>query len=347
MSIIFTLLIFCVIVVSHEYGHLLVAKANGISVREFWVGFGPTIFSFGKGETKYCIKCIPLGGACVFDEDNREEGYVPGEGSFINASVGKRILTVLAGPCFNFILAYIFSVIILGISGYSTTRLTDISEGSPAEKAGLMAGDIIVKMDNERVHLYEEIMLNTQFSSGESVKITYERGGEEYVVDITPEYNEEYGRYLFGIVGGVADENQNVISTLKYSLYYVEFWIKNVFKSLGALFTGKVGFNDMSGVVGVAAAVDDVYQEAKGYGALIVLINMLNIAVLLSANLGVINLLPIPGLDGGKFLLYIVEVIRKKPIDENLEGKISFAGFAFLILLTVVIMYNDIIKLFR
>ena len=356
MSIIFAILIFCVIVVAHEFGHLLVAKANGINVKEFWVGFGPSLFSFTPkpkkkdGElspTKYCIKLIPLGGACVFEEDYAEEGYVPGEHSFVQASVKSRILTVLAGPCFNFILAFLLSVIVLGLSGYTTTELESVNEGSPAEAAGLQAGDVIVKMDRERVHLYEEIILNTQFNNGTEVKITYERDGEEHEVYITPKYNEEAGRYLFGIIGGLQDENQTFFSTLRYSVYYVNFWIKNVFKSLAAMVTGKVGLNDMSGIVGVTAAVDDVYKEAKSYGALIVLINMLNIAVLLSANLGVVNLLPIPGLDGGKLLLYIVEVFRRKPIDQQLEGKLSLVGFALIMVLTVVIMYNDILKLFR
>ena len=347
MSVIFSLLILCLVVIVHEYGHLLVAKANGINVTEFWVGFGPKLASFTKGGTKYCLRIIPLGGACVFEDDNGEEDYVPGPGAFMSASVWSRILTVVAGPCFNFILAFLLSIIVLGLSGYTTTELESVNEGSPAMAAGLQAGDVIVKMDRERVHLYEEIILNTQFNTGESVAITYERDGVRHVVNITPEYNEEYGRYLFGIVGGLQDENQNTLSTIRYSVYYVKFWIKNVFKSLAALVTGRVHVGDMSGIVGVAAAVDDVYNEAKGYGALIVLINMLNIAVLLSANLGVVNLLPIPGLDGGKLLLYIVEIFRKKPIDRELEGKISIVGFAALIMFTVVVMYNDIVKLFQ
>ena len=347
MSIIFSLLIFCLVVVIHEAGHMLVAKANGIHVTEFWVGFGPKLFSFDRGDTRYCLRLIPLGGACVFEDDNGEADYVPGPGAFMSASVYSRMLTVFAGPFFNFVLAFFLAVFVLGISGYTTTELESVNEGSPAMAAGLLPGDVIVKMDGESVHLYEEIILNTQFNRGTAVDITYERNGERHTVSITPEYSEEYGRYLFGITGGLRDENQTVLSTVRYSFYYVGFMIKNVFKSLGAMVTGKVKLNEMSGVVGVAAAVDDVYNEARDYGALIVLVNMMNIAVLLSANLGVVNLLPIPGLDGGKLLLYIVEIFRKKPVDRELEGRISLVGFAALMVLTVVIMYNDIVKLFR
>ncbi|MCR4654958.1 MAG: M50 family metallopeptidase [Lachnospiraceae bacterium] len=346
MSIIFSLLILCLVVVVHEFGHLLVAKKNGINVKEFWVGFGPKICSFDAGGTKYCLRIIPLGGACVFEDDTSDEDYVPGPHAFMNASVFSRILTVLAGPCFNFLLAFVLSVVVLGLSGYTTTKLESVNEGSPAMKAGLQAGDVIIKMNSERVHLYEEIILNTQFNQGEPVAITYERNGERHTVDITPEYSEEYGRYLFGIVGGLRDDDQTALSTVRYSVYYVEFWIKNVYKSLAALFTGRVRMNEMSGVVGVAAAVDDVYEEAKDYGALVVFINMLNIAVLLSANLGVVNLLPIPGLDGGKLLLYLVEIVRRKPMDRELEGKISLVGFAALMILAVFLMYSDIVKIF-
>ncbi|MCR5108040.1 MAG: M50 family metallopeptidase [Lachnospiraceae bacterium] len=347
MSIIISLLIFCVVVVIHEMGHMYTAKANGIYVKEFWVGFGPTLFSFTKGETRYCIKPIPLGGACVFEEDALEEGEEPSERAFSKANVYSRIATVVAGPLSNFVLAFVLSIAVLGISGYSTSVLSGIVEGSPADKAGLKVGDVVVKMDNESIHLYDEIILNTLFNRGETVKITYERDGVRDTVNITPEYSPEYGRYMFGVQGGLPDENQTALSTVKYSFYYTKYWVKNVLKSLLSIFRGKVKVDDLSGVVGLTAAIDDVYEESRSYGFLTVLVNMLNIAVLLSANLGVFNLLPIPALDGGRLLFLAVEAIRKKPADQTIENKIHLAGFALLMLLTVFIMYNDILKLFR
>ncbi|MCR5734744.1 MAG: M50 family metallopeptidase [Lachnospiraceae bacterium] len=347
MSIFISILMFGVIVVIHELGHMLVAKKNGIYVKEFWVGFGPTIFSLKKGETKYCLKIIPLGGACVFEEDFAEEGHVPSERSFLSASVAKRIDTVLAGPVSNLILAFVFSLIVLSIAGYSDATLYEIVEGSPAERAGLQAGDVIVKMDHERIHLYDEVLLNTVFNRGEAVNITYERNGERHSVEITPEYSEEAGRYLFGVIGGQRTEGQTVLSTIQYSFYNVNYSVKNVFKSFLSLFRGRIKVEDVSGVVGVTAAMSDLYEESRSYGALIIALNMLSVAILVSANVGIFNLFPIPGLDGGKLLFYIVEIIRRKPADKEIEAKIQLAGFALMLLMVVFITYNDILKLIK
>ncbi|MCR4924436.1 MAG: M50 family metallopeptidase [Lachnospiraceae bacterium] len=347
MSIIIALIIFCVVVVIHEMGHMLVAKANGIYVKEFWVGFGPTILSFVKGETKYCIKPIPLGGACVFEEDALEEGQLPSERAFNRAGVFARILTVAAGPIANFILAFVFSIVVLGLAGYSPSVINEVKEGSPAYEAGLRVGDRIVKMDHENIHLYDEVLLNLIFNRGEEIRVTYEREGERRAVDITPELDPEKGRYMLGISGGKKAEDQTLISTVQYSFYYTNYWVKNVLKSLLSLVRGRVKVNELSGVVGLTATVNDIYQESKSHGVLSVFINMMNIAVLLSANLGVFNLLPIPALDGGRLLFFLVEVFRRKPADQELEAKIHFAGFALLMLLTVFIMYNDILKLFK
>lgn len=382
MSIIIALLIFCIIVVSHEFGHFIVAKKTGIPVKEFWVGFGPTIISWNKNGTKYCIKPIPFGGACVFydapieeeetespDNDNISENEnqiseksvesddldkevikdrdVDPSWYFNNAKVWKRMLTILAGPCFNFILAYIFSLIIISYTGYSTTEVIGVGEGMPAYEAGIKEGDVIVKMDNERIHMYEEFTLNTMLNRGEPVTITYERDGKRYKTDITPKYYPEYGRYMFGITFGAIDVNQNVITTFQYAGYYVNYSIKNVLKSLMMIFRGRVKAEEVSGVVGMTSAIDEVYTEAKNYGFLAVVINMMNIATLLSANLGVINLLPIPALDGGRFIFLVVEAIRRKPLDREKEGYVHFIGFALIMILTVIVMYNDIVKLFK
>ncbi|MCR4738943.1 MAG: M50 family metallopeptidase [Lachnospiraceae bacterium] len=347
MSILISIVMFGLIVIIHELGHMLVAKKNGIYVKEFWIGFGPAIFSFKKGETKYCLRIIPLGGACVFEEDFEGEDKELSDRAFLKAPVSKRIATVLAGPVANLLLAFVFSIIVLSIAGYSDATLSDIVEGSPAERAGLKPGDVIVKMDHERIHLYDEVLLNTVFNRGEPVTITYERDGVRNSVDITPEYSAEAGRFLFGVIGGRPAEDQTVLSTLRYSVYYLNYSVKNVIKSVISIFRGRVKMEDMSGVVGVTAVMSDIYEESRSYGALIVILNMLNIAVLVSANIGIFNLFPIPGLDGGKLLFYIVELIRRKPADKEIEAKITFVGFALLLLLVIVITYNDILKLIK
>lgn len=153
MKILLAILIFCIIVISHELGHFLIARANGIAVKEFCIGFGPTLCGFTKNGTKYSIKPIPLGGACIFDDEDTEN---PSESSFLKASVWARIATIAAGPMFNFILAFILALFVIGSIGYPTAKLIEVTADSPAEEAGLKVGDVITGMDNEKIHLYPQ-----------------------------------------------------------------------------------------------------------------------------------------------------------------------------------------------
>ncbi|MFT3984875.1 MAG: site-2 protease family protein, partial [Lachnospiraceae bacterium] len=237
LKILLALLIFCVIVISHELGHFLIAKANGIAVTEFCIGFGPTLFGFTRNGTKYSIKPIPLGGACIFDDEDPEN---LAESSFLKANVWARIATIAAGPIFNFILAFILALFVIGSTGYPTTELESVAEGGAAEAAGIQEGDVILKMDNERVYLYPEVILNTQFSTGETVSFTYERDGEKHVADITPKYSEADGRYLYGFAFGAYTGSRTPVKTLEYSYYYVRYQIKMTLKSLQMLVTGRV-----------------------------------------------------------------------------------------------------------
>ena len=157
ITIILFLIIFTIMVVAHELGHFLLAKANGIRVKEFFVGMGPTLFHVKKGETVYSLKLLPLGGACVFDgEDGMDlkEGEAPKEGSFPAANVWARIATVIAGPIFNFILAYVFSLIIVAACGVTLPTIGSVTDGGAAQEAGLQAGDVITRLDGKRIHLF-------------------------------------------------------------------------------------------------------------------------------------------------------------------------------------------------
>ncbi len=343
MKILLALLIFCVIVISHELGHFLIAKANGIAVTEFCIGFGPTLFGFTRNGTKYSIKPIPLGGACIFDDEDPEN---LAESSFLKANVWARIATIAAGPIFNFILAFILALFVIGSTGYPTTELESVTEGGAAEAAGIQEGDVILKMDNERVYLYPEVILNTQFSTGETVSFTYERDGEKHVADITPKYSEADGRYLYGFAFGAYTGSRTPVKTLEYSYYYVRYQIKMTLKSLQMLVTGRVSADQLSGPVGMTVVVGEVFDSAKQGGVSTITLSMLDMAILLSANLGVMNLLPIPALDGGRLVFLFVEAIRRKPINPEKEGMVHFIGIAFLMLLMVFVLYNDIARLF-
>lgn len=342
MNIIVALLVFSVIIIVHEFGHFLLAKANGIVVLEFSLGMGPRLCGFTAGGTKYSLKLLPFGGSCMMlGEDDGDEG----EGSFGSKSVWARISVVAAGPVFNFILAFVLSIFIVGSIGYDAPVLLGISEGLPAEAAGLQEGDRIISMNGKNIHFYRDVSNYGMFHPGKTVDFVYERDGERYEVTVEPELVN--GSYKYGIVGSVNYRvKTNVLDTLKYSFYEVGYWIDTTLQSLKMLVSGGVTLDDMSGPVGVVDMIGETYEESKSSGTFYIWLNMVNIAILLTANLGVMNLLPIPALDGGRLVFLLVEAVCGKRTNPELEGKIHFAGLMLLMLLMVVIMFNDLKKIF-
>lgn len=394
VSVLWFLLIFCVVVVSHELGHFLIAKANGIKVKEFYVGFGPTIIHWTKGDTKYSIKLLPLGGACVFEgmdgalEEEEKEGDIAKnamavakgddadvdeiasnnamdasddaedlsveiaeendnkKGSFLEASPWSRLATVLAGPLFNIILGFIISFILVNLIAIREPVATQILEGSAAQIAGLQDGDRIVSMNKDKICLYDDILLFTAMHEGEDIFLVYERDGEKFSTILTPLYNEEYGRYMLGI------SNSSFVTlkgadALKYTWYEMRYNLKMTYGSLLMLVKGKVKSSDVSGPVGIAVnVVGQTYEQTKQYGISTVIINMMNIALMLTVNLGILNLLPIPALDGGRLLFIIIELLRGKPVPPKKEALVHFIGIIFFFILIILVFFNDIRNIF-
>lgn len=344
MNILIAIIIFSIIIIFHELGHFLLAKANGIRVNEFCLGLGPTIIGFTRGETKYSLKLLPFGGACMMEgEDSESED----ERAFPNKSVWARMSVVFAGPFFNFIMAFLFSFIILCCIGYEKPVISDVIEGYAAEEAGMQAGDEIVKMNHMSIHFYKEISAYSTFHEGEDVEITYIRDGERSTTTLKPKYDEETGRYLYGFVASYEPTKGNILDIAVHAVYEVRFWVYTTIQSLRMLVTGGYSVNELSGPVGIVKNMGDVYDEAVTTGGYYsALINMMNWIVLLSANLGVMNLLPLPALDGGRLVFLIVEAIRRKRVDPEKEGYVHLIGIVLLLLLMVVVMFNDIRKLF-
>ena len=301
MGIILAILLFSAIVIFHELGHFLLAKKNKIRVDEFSLGLGPTIFGKQFGETKFSLKLLPFGGACMMGEDDVDD---MSEGSFNSKSVWARMSVIVAGPVFNLILAWILCMIIIGWTGYRAPIVSNVTDGYSAQEEGIEPGDVIKKIGGKSVHIWNDISLYNMMHAGtKSVEVEYERDGKDYTVVLEP------------------------------------------VDSLKMLVGGKVGVKDLSGPVGIVSAVDNVYQEAAPAGMVVVILNLLNIGVLLTANLGVMNLLPLPALDGGRLVFLIIEAVRGKRVPPEKEGMVHFAGFVLLMALMVVIMFNDILKL--
>lgn len=345
-TIILFIIVFSVIVIAHELGHFLLAKANGITVVEFSVGMGPKLLHFSKGGTEYSLRLLPIGGACMFEGENglEEEGTLS-EGAFPRAKVWARISTVFAGPLFNFLLAFVCAMLVVAYAGSDRPVIQDVMEGYPAQEAGIQSGDVITGLNGERIYLAREISLYTMANPGKTVTVEYMRDGQKQTATLVPQYDETEGRYLLGFQGYSEYVDCRNAGVFKYAYYEARYVLKMTVKSIGMLLTGKAGVDDVSGPVGMAQIIGEVQQEAAPYGPLAVAINMVNIAMLLSVNLGVINLLPLPALDGGRLVFLLVEAVRGKPVPPDKEGMVHFAGFVLLMVLMVFVMFNDISRL--
>ncbi len=365
-TIISFVIIFTVVVVSHEFGHYLIARLNNIRVNEFSIGMGPAIFKKKGKHTTFAIRLLPIGGACIFEgEDGRTSETEDGEESedkqadepeeidesagiaFNDAPVWARIASVFAGPLFNIILAFFLSIFICWFCGSDLPVLYNVTEGLPAEAAGMQAGDKIVKINGERIYLWREVSMISILSSGKPMNITYERDGVKYDTTITPYWSEEDGRYYIGFIGGGEFVSCKDISVFKYAYLEVRYWLITTYRSLGYMFSGRASLDDLAGPVGVANVIDDTIEETKSYGLFTVVLNMVNIIVLLSVNLGVLNLIPFPALDGGRLVLLFIEAVTHKKIPPEKEGIFHMIGFILLMILMVVVLCNDIMRIFR
>ena len=426
LNILVAIIIFSVIVVFHELGHFLLAKKNGIEVTEFSLGMGPRLLSTVKGNTRYSLKLFPIGGSCMMvGEDGEEDG----PGSFGHASVWGRISVVAAGPIFNFILAFVFALVITSVMGYDPPKVLSVEENSPAEEAGLQVGDIITSFQGKHISIGRDISFYESLygMQQDQIKMTVKRDGKKidlnfkaasekkymlgfsYVPDGEPEITEvfvdgammkagviagdvitavdgtkvstgeELQTYLgehplgenavtitvsrdgkekeftvqptvrtqvsTGFVYNLYREKTNFFGVLKYSAVEVRYWISSTIDSLGLLIKGTFRVNDLSGPVGIVDAIGSSVEEAKSEGTVVMWMQMFYWAILLSANLGVMNLLPLPALDGGRLVFLLIEAVTKKKVNPNIEGMIHFAGFVLLMALMVFVFMNDIKRL--
>lgn len=348
MSLIAAVLMFGIIILIHEFGHFLFAKLNGIGVIEFSLGMGPRLFSFEKGGTRYSIKILPFGGSCMMLGEDENDSDAS---AFNNKSVWARISVVAAGPAFNFLLALILSMILIGFTGYDTSTVMDVVDGYPAQAAGIRPGDVVTKINGRKIHAYKDVNLYTLTHPGRTLKVTYERlEGDQvktYTSAIVPQYSKEDHTYLMGVrFDGAPKPVKNPVQLVVHSGYEVKYWIQYVFDTFYMMFHGQVSLNDVSGPVGILSAINTTVDEAVPYGAGVVLLMLVNFSILLSANLGVMNLLPIPALDGGRLVFLVIEALRGKPIDKEKEGMVHMAGMMFLMALMVFVLFNDVRKLF-
>lgn len=332
---VWAILIFCLLIFIHEFGHFITAKLCKMTIHEFAIGMGPKLFGFGKKNTKYSLRVFPLGGYVALEG---ESGDSNDPNAFCNNTAIKRFFVLIAGAFMNVLLGFLIFVVIFSCSSVASNKTGEITVGSPFEKAGIQQGDIIVYMDGDSystsVHSYSDIGVFMQLNGGNTFELTFEREGKEYTKTIMPQKNAD-GSYTLGF--RVIPMSKDVFSVLSGAFWECFFVIKSVFLSIWWLITGVVPASEMSGPVGIVNEIG----KAASYGWR----NVLHLAGFISVNLGVMNLLPIPALDGGRILFLIIEKIRRKKMKPETEGMINFVFFAILILLMLIITFSDVKKL--
>ena len=317
----------------HELGHFTVAKLCKVRVNEFAIGFGPTIWKKQGKQTRYALRLIPLGG---FVSMEGEDEHSEEEGSFSKASIPKRMAIVVAGAAVNIIFAIVvYFVLMAGNGTYVTNEIDSVTEGYPAQEIGLQQGDKIVQINDETVSNRYDLNEALQENTGE-ITLKVERNGEtlEYKTSAKAVETEGYTGYYLGVTLKQAEDNfWN--RCINGGIMTKDFLV-SIGENLKQLFTGNVGVDQMMGPVGIS----EVVSQTDGVKEFIYML------ALVSISLGVTNLLPIPALDGGKLLILIIEAIRRKPLKEQTEINIQLIGFSFLIGLSLLVTYNDIVRIF-
>ena len=351
MSIIINLLLFIVIlgviVFVHEGGHFLLAKMNGVYVYEFAIGMGPKICGFKKGETEYNLRAIPIGGFCQLageDLENDKAAKIPKNMQLQNKKAWQRFLIMLFGPMNNFILAVVLLFFIALIWGGSTMKpvISEVEKGSAAESVGLVKGDTIISINGKKVVTSDDMSLYLAIADPKVKNeiIVKSLDNTKHTYNIKPKKVKEDGKevYRYGI-GIKQEKTKGLGQAFVYTYKKTKSIFKQMFITVGYLFTGKISLSQLSGPVGIYSVVGQ--QRSAG------LANILYLIAFLSINVGFINLLPIPAFDGGHILFIVIEKIKGSPINPELENKIHTVFLILLMLLMVVITFNDILNLFK
>lgn len=333
LTIIVAILAFGLIVFIHELGHFLFAKKAGVRIHEFAIGMGPKIFGFKKGETTYTVRLLPLGGYVAMEG---EDGDSNDPRAFGNKTILQRASILFAGPFFNIILACIILIPVFMFIGSPSTTVREIIDNSPAQVAGLQAGDTIKSINGNEIKDWTELSQFINNSDGKELNLKVDRDGLTKEINVKPEQKE--GSYVIGIY---PKYEKNIIGAFSNAIKTTISMIIQMITFLGQLFTGNLPGGvegSVTGPVGVISIVADATKAG--------LINVMYLASVISLNLGVLNLLPIPALDGGRLFFLAIEFIRGgKKIDPNKEGMINMVGFAALMLFMLFITYKDIVRL--
>ena len=379
LTTVVTIVVFLVMITLHEFGHFSAAKLLGVKVLEFSIGMGPPIYKHKGKKTLYALRLLPIGGYCRLEG---EDGKSDDPEAFSNQKLWKRFIIVAAGAVLNLILGFVlFCIVVSMMSPIATNVIESIDDRSYLAGTGLESGDRIVSIDGHKIRIYNEIAFYTDGfdDTTDSVKVVVKRNRKKYSYYIKPSLNEmniaykEDGVEITDTVNGITesyktdyDEGYNAenvgksydikryiigfkakqekitaFNLIPNAWNYTGFVIKSIFTAIGDIITGKMGLDSLSGPVGVAGVIGEAVNSGKDS-----LLNILFIVAMLTVNLGIFNLLPLPALDGGRLFFMLIEILRGKPVPPEKEGLVHTVGLMLLLLLAVIVGYSDVIKLF-
>jgi regulator of sigma E protease len=342
LTIVIALIIIAVLVLVHEWGHFMAARRIGIPVHEFSLGFGYKLCSTTKNGVEYSLRLIPLGGFV------RMAGEEPGDAEdpngFNKRTPLEKMRVSFAGPFMNFVLAiliFIYTFAVIGVAKpVNDAIIGEIIKGKPAYVAGLQSGDKILTINQQKISSWDHFVNTIQKEpANQPLQLTVDRAGKTRKLTVTPTLNESTGKAILGVYSQVKFERQGIFTAIKMGFTQTYQMTGLLLSGLGMLFTGAASTSDLAGPVGITNMVGEAARGGIVY--------LLSFAAFLSINLGVLNLLPIPSLDGSRLVFAIVEAIRRKPMDPQKEGFIHWIGFLFLMGLIVFATYNDIVRLIK
>lgn len=340
MFVLIALLVLGFLIIVHELGHFTVAKLSGVQVDEFSVGFGPQLIGYKppRDTTKYVLRLLPLGGYVKMAGEMEDDGNVNG---FVKKPVWVRMCIILAGSVTNFLigmLLFMFVFSFIGIPAASNTNIIgQVVSGSPASRVGLQPGDRIAQVENVKTDNWVYVAQNIHSRGQQLTHLLVVRNNHRFEILVTPKYDTSLKFSQIGISPSVLWQKQGWGVALNLGLERTFSFAQTIFQSLFGLVNGSVSSKDLAGPVGITQMIGDAARGGIGY--------LLSFTAILGINLAIVNMLPIPALDGSRFLFLVVEGIRGKPVDPEKENIVHLIGFALLMLLFILITYNDLARI--
>ena len=350
VTLLIAILIFGLIIGIHEFGHFIVAKLNHIQVNEFAIGMGPKLLHFRKGETTYSLRLFPIGGFCSMEgEDQSSEN----PNAFEKKAVWRRMLVVLAGAFMNLVLGFVLITVLLCTStkipstviarfAETTNSAGETVTASESERSGLRVGDKIIAIDGSHILSATDLIYKLQTTETDSYDVTVKRDGARAVVENVKFHNDNTDGLLDFAVEG---KSKNPVNVGTYAAKDTAATAKLIWMSLVELVSGKYSLQDLSGPVGTVSVIEQA--ASSGENLLERVQSVMNLTIFITVNVGVFNLLPIPGLDGSRFVFLLIEAIRRKPVPKNREAMVHLIGMAALFLLMILVTVQDITRFFR